>query len=468
MLNLDKTQRDLLWKQLIERIERYLETIDQEPVSQPTTGEEIRQQLAPFDFGEEVAPKDALDFIADLLMRTQVHTSHRSYYGLFNPNPTTVSIAADALVAAFNPQLAAWSHSPAACEIEQHSLRALGSRFGYHPATLAGSFTSGGAEANHTGVLSALVAKFPEFSEHGVAAIEGRPVFYVTRESHHSLVKAARACGLGTTAVREVPLSNDFTMDPRALSDLVSQDRAGGHRPFLVVATMGTTNAGLIDPIDDLVEIAAEENMWLHADAAWGGGAALVPELRPHLGAIERADSITFDAHKWLSVPMGAGIFLTRHTDILRRAFSIHTDYMPTVGSDVIDPFTSSMQWSRRFIGLKVFLSLLVAGWEGYAQAIRHQTEMGEVLRRKLTDHGWQVVNRTPLPTVCWTDGENADNSLARLEAICSRIVNSGKAWISTTKLGGQVPVLRATITNYRTDESDIERLMATLEAARG
>ena len=467
MLTLPQPSRDLLWRQLIDRIERYIQTIDAEPVSQPTTAAEIRQQLAPFDFGNETSPDEALDFVADLLMSTQVHTSHRSYYGLFNPNPTTMGIAADALVAAFNPQLAAWSHSPAACEIEQHVLRWLGGLFGYDPETVAGSFTSGGAEANHSALLAALMSQFPEFGEHGVAAIEGRPTLYVTGESHHSFVKGARACGLGTAAVRRVAVDDDFIMDPAALAALIQQDRDQGDRPFLVVATMGTTNAGLIDPIDDLLAVTASERLWLHADAAWGGAAALAPELRPHLGSIERADSITVDAHKWLSVTMGAGIFLTRHPEIPRKTFSTSTDYMPVLGDGVIEPYETSMQWSRRFIGLKLFLSLVVAGREGYAQAISHQTEIGNVLRQQLTDHGWRVVNRTPLPTVCWTDGEGTDNSLERLVAICDRVVTSGEAWISTTKLGGQLPVLRATITNYRTEETDIRRLMETLERAR-
>ncbi len=466
-LTLNPDSRRRLWEQLVDTVESYVQNVDRSAVSQPPDADAIRSELAPFDFAQGIDPGPAVDFVADLLQRTQVHTSHRAYYGLFNPNPTTMGIAADTVVAAFNPQLAAWSHNPAACEIEQHTLRAIGARFGYDPATLAGSFTSGGAEANHTGVLSALVATFPEFGEDGVGAIEGRPVFYVTRESHHSFVKAARACGLGTSAVREVPVGERFVMDPAALADSIERDRADGHRPFLVVATMGTTNAGLIDPIDEILQVAEENGLWVHADAAWGGAAALVPKLRPHLGAIDRADSITFDAHKWLSVPMGAGIFLTRHQDIPRRVFSIHADYMPTVDGDGIDPFETSMQWSRRFIGLKVFLSLAVAGWEGYAEAIGRQTDLGDVLRHRLTVSGWRIRNDTPLPTVCWTDGESADNSLERMQAICSRIVNAGDAWISTTILGGEVPVLRATITNYRTNESNIAALIEALDRVR-
>src|SRR5262249_46635935 len=162
------------------------------------------------------------------------------------------------------------------------------------------------------------------------------------------------------------------------------------------VATAGTTSAGAIDPVGDLAEIASREGIWFHVDAAWGGAAALVPELRPALGGIEKADSITFDAHKWLSAPMGAGLYLTRHSNVLPRAFGVATDYMPRDAADleVVDPFMHSMQWSRRFIGLKVFMALLVAGWEGYAEAIRRQVAMGDRLRERLQASGWGVVNR--------------------------------------------------------------------------
>jgi glutamate/tyrosine decarboxylase-like PLP-dependent enzyme len=467
MLTLDQRDRQALWRRLIARIEGYAESIDESPVSRPPDIDALRRQIGEFDFGTPLPAEEAVDFVADLLEETQVHTAHRAYYGLFNPNPTTMGIAGDALTAAFNPQLAAWSHSPAACEIEQHLLREIGSRFGYERAELAGSFTSGGAEANHSGLLCALATTFPAFGDDGVAAIVGRPTLYVTEESHHSFAKAARLCGLGGAAVRRVEVDDRFVMDPVDLSRQVAKDRAAGARPFLVVATMGTTNAGLMDPLDAVREVTQREDLWLHADAAWGGAAALVPELRRHLGEIGRADSITFDAHKWMSVPMGAGVFLTRHDDAPRRTFSIDTDYMPVLGTGVVEPHLTTMQWSRRFIGLKVFLSLAVAGWEGYAEAIRHQTRMGDYLRQRLASEDWRVVNSTPLPTVCWNDERSDDNSIERLTAICRQVVDSGRAWISTTKIAGRLPVLRATITNYRTETADIDRLVDDLETAR-
>jgi glutamate/tyrosine decarboxylase-like PLP-dependent enzyme len=373
-------------------------------------------------------------------------------------------------VAAFNPQLAAWSHSPLAIEIEQHLVRALGARFGYDPAHCDGTFASGGMEANHTAVLTALVQAFPEFSRLGVRALAAQPVLYASAEAHHSLLKAARLCGLGTDAVHVIPVEESLRMDPEALASRIAQDRGQGFAPFLVAATAGTTSAGAIDPLPAIAELAAREKLWLHVDAAWGGAAALVPELRPLLDGIEQADSITFDAHKWLSVPMGAGIYFTRHRDILDRTFRIAETYMPREAAelDVINPFMHSIQWSRRAIGLKVFLSLAVAGWEGYAAAIRHMVAMGGLLREQLEASGWQVVNKTPLPLCCFVDQRHADGrSAAYLHAVAMNVVGSGKAWISTTRLANSMPVLRACITNYRTSADDIAALIGALEEAR-
>jgi glutamate/tyrosine decarboxylase-like PLP-dependent enzyme len=163
---------------------------------------------------------------------------------------------------------------------------------------------------------------------------------------------------------------------------------------------------------------------------------------------------------------MGAGLFLTRHDRILFQACRITTDYMPRDAADfgVTDPFTHSLQWSRRFIGLKVFLSLAVAGWEGYAEAIRHQTAMGDLLRAELQKDDWEIVNRTALPVVCFRDEKS---NFGKTEKFLSRLANEavagGKVWISLTRLDAETPVLRACITNYRTEESDVKFLVELL-----
>jgi len=469
-LMLDAQTRAELWRKLVEAIEAYATKLESSRVTPPLDPATLRASLSRFDFSAPVDACEALDFLVEGLWKFQTHTPHPRYYGLFNPAPTTMGIAGDALAAAFNPQLAAWSHSPLAIEIEQHLVRAFGARFGYDPAHTDGVFASGGMEANHTAVLTALVQKFPEFARRGLRALAAQPVLYVSTEAHHSLLKAARMCGLGTDAVRQIRVGADLCMDPDALASQIIRDHGQGFEPFLVTATAGTTSAGAIDPLPAIAEIAAREKLWFHVDAAWGGAAALVPELRPLLDGIERADSIIFDAHKWLSVPMGAGIYITRNTDILDRTFRIAQTYMPreAAGLDVVDPYMHSMQWSRRAIGLKVFLSLAVAGWEGYATAICQMVAIGVILRAELAAAGWESVNKTPLPVCCFVDQRHPEGrSEAYLHKIAMHVVASGKAWISTTRLAGSVPVLRACITNYRTQTADIEALIAVLDEAR-
>ncbi len=465
---LEERTRVELWRRVTDAIEAYAIKVDARRVTPELDPVKIRSLLKPFDFSKPFDPLEAANFIIEALWQYQTHTPHPRYYGLFNPAPTTMGIAADALVAAFNPQLAAWSHSPLAIEVERHMIRAFGGRFGFQETD--GVFASGGAEANHTALLTALARTFPEFRDRGLRALAAQPVLYISAEGHHSFHKAARLAGLGTDAVREIPVNDQLQIDHEALRSQLERDRREGFAPFMVIGTAGATNSGAIDPLRALAEIAEREKLWFHVDAAWGGAAALVPELRGLLAGVERADSITFDAHKWLSVPMGAGIYLTRHMDVLAKTFRVAAPYMPreTAGLDVVDPCLNSIQWSRRFIGLKVFLSLLVAGWDGYATAIRHMIAMGDRLRQELRAAGWEVVNKTPLPLVCFVDGKHPEGrSASYLDRIALEIVSSGKAWISTTRIAGSTPVLRACITNYRTEPQDIGALIEALEWAR-
>src|SRR5579884_321386 len=458
----DPERRSALWRQIADIIEHHAQHVDELRVAPQLDPAAIRAMLEPCDFSRPLSPNEAVALAAVGLTEHQVHTPHPRYYGLYNPAPTTMGIAADALAAAFNPQIAAWSHSPFAAEVERRLVRALGARFGFSETD--GAFASGGAEANHTAVVVALSAAFPEFNAAGLRNLPAQPVLYTSSEAHHSFRKAARMCGIGTDAVREIGVDASLRLRPDELEAAIIADRASGLAPFLIAATAGTTNAGAIDPLPECAAIAHRHGLWLHVDAAWGGAAALVAELRPLLEGIERADSITFDAHKWLSVPMGAGIFVTRHVEAMERAFRVQTTYMPrdAAGLDIVDPHQHTMQWSRRFTGLKVFLSLLVAGWDGYARALRHQTAMGDRLRLELVRSGWRIDNDTPLPVICFSDPGGADP-----HRIAMQVVGSGEAWISTTVLAGGRTVLRACITNYRTTGEDVMALIGALGRAR-
>jgi aromatic-L-amino-acid decarboxylase len=391
-----------------------------------------------------------------------VHTTHPRYFGLFNPTPAFAGVLADALVAAFNPQLAVTSHAPAAVAIERHVLAFLADCLGLEGAT--GSFTSGGAEANLTAVLVALERHFPEATEQGLTSLRAQPSMYVSTEAHHSFVKAARICGLGHSAVRPVPAGADLALDVDAVRSSIERDGAAGDRPFLVVATAGSTAAGVIDPLPELADLCRELRVDLHVDAAWAGAVGLSPRLRPLLDGIDRADSVTVDAHKWLSAPMGAGVFLTPHAHDLTSTFRVVADYMPS--AEASDPYLASAQWSRRLIGLKVFMSLAAAGRAGYAAQIEHDCRLGDRLRERLRHDEWRIVNETALPLVCFVPDDSAGGAIDRLTPIARLVEASGAAWISVAQLGGR-HALRVCITSHRTTESDVDALCDLLASAR-
>jgi glutamate/tyrosine decarboxylase-like PLP-dependent enzyme len=460
MLALDASTRATVWRELVKAVEAATTTDDLSVFGELDVAD-VRAFVERLDFEVPLDPVEAIRFAAEGLSRYAVNIRSPRYFGLFDPAPAAMGVAAEALAAAFNPQLAAWVASPFAIEAECFLIRAFSARFELPAESVEGTFTSGGAEANHTALLTGLARSFPELAERGLRSLPAQPVLYLSDEGHPSLLKAARATGLGQEALRRVPVDARLRLDVDLLRTAIARDKSDGLVPFMVVATAGTTSAGVIDPLAALADVAASENLWLHVDAAWGGAAALVPELRPALEGIERADSITFDPHKLLSVPIGAGLYLTRHSGLLDTTFHVSTSYVPGTGQ-LVDPYTHSLQWSRRFIGLKVLLALAVAGWDGYAAVLRHQVAMGELLRRRLEETDWQVVNETPLPLVCFVDTAGAD-----ADVIVEAVNASRHARIFTATLPPGRRVIRAAITNFRTGPADIDALIEALNRAR-
>jgi glutamate/tyrosine decarboxylase-like PLP-dependent enzyme len=416
------------------------------------TPQEIRGYLASrYDFTTPMALDDVVADVERMLQTWQVQVTHPRYFGLFNPSVTLASIIADTLVAIYNSQLATWRTSPAANEIERHTLAWLTGKFGL-PSNAVASFTNGGAEANLSAVIVALTRTFPDYGEDGLRHLVASPTIYVTGEAHHSFNKIAHITGLGRRAIRTVATDRDLKMDLGDLARRVAEDRRSGFAPFMVIGTVGTTAAGVIDPLPGLARFCRSQQLWFHADAAWGGAAILSPHLRDHLAGIDAADSITCDAHKWFSVPMGAGMFFCRHPEAVDEAFRAETTYMPgKTAGPVRDPFTTTVQWSRRFIGLKLFLALAQHGESGYVEMIEHQARMGDVLRESLKRAGWRVVNSTPLPLVCFT--RDGLVTTAFLAALYERQI----AWMSEVRIGDGAPVLRACVTSFRTTALDIE-----------
>jgi glutamate/tyrosine decarboxylase-like PLP-dependent enzyme len=463
-----REERTALWSEFVRQAELYFEEVESLPVAPALKQSELRALLNGFSFDEPGSRFDVLHRFTEEMKKHQVHTPHPCYFGLFNPAPAFMGILGESIAATLNPQLAAWSHSPLAVETERRLVEAFAQKFGFSAESADGCLTSGGAEANLTALLCALTERWPGVLDSGVQGIAAKPAFYASAESHHSFLKAARTAGLGRGALRIVPVTDTLQMDCDALQRMIKEDLGLGYEPFLIVGTAGTTGAGIVDPLAAISNVSRTNGLWFHADAAWGGAAVLVPELSPILSGIEKADSITFDPHKFLSMPMGTGMFLTRHRDILSRIFSVSTAYMPKEGERlaVVDPYVHSLQWSRRFIGLKLFLTLATVGWNGYGQVLRGQSEMGDLLRERLTANRWSLLNRTSLPVICFTPSDE-EWDMEMHQRVSDAVVESGIAWISTILLGGKKPALRACITNYRTGPEHVETLLAVLSKVR-
>lgn len=466
-LLLDPSTRLAVWDRVTQAIERHLERDEDLPVDPRPDPEAVRAVVRAFDFDAPIDPIEALDWVIDGLSRFQPHQRHGRHFGLFEPAAATMGIAGDALAAAFNPCLATWASSPFGVEVEQHLVRVFGTRFGYDPEAVGGTLTTGASEANLNAVLMALAQRLPELRQRGLRAVSGQPVCYTTAQAHPSVARAAWLSGLGTDAVREVDVDGSLRMDVGALRRAIERDRVGGAIPFLVAVTAGTTGTGVIDPLAEVADVAAEANLWLHVDAAWGGAVALVDRLRPLMTGIERADSIAFDPHKWLSVPMGAGLSLTRHREALRQAFDVRPSFMVGGEDGEVDPHAVSMQWSRRFAGLKVLLILAVAGWEGYATILTEQVELGARLRDGLRDDGWRIVNDTPLPLVCFVDGGDPGRPPADVERVVEEVNATGAARIHVARLAPDRVAARACVTSYQTQAADVDALVDALAWAR-
>ncbi len=452
----------MIWQAFAVQAERFQATLRERPVFPTLDPGSLRRRLAEtYDFGRPVAPERLLEDLGGLLAEGLVHVTHPRYFGLFNPSVRPVCVLADAMAALYNPQLAAWSHAPAACELEHRALAALKDLIGWPAEVGTATFTSGGAESNLSALQCALAWRFPGWDEQGLTALGLRPALYLSADAHHSFVKAARMAGLGTAAVREVPVDAARRLDLDALEARLAEDRAAGWQPFMLVATLGATGTGVLDPVAALRAVADRHGLWLHADAAWGGSALLSPALRPHLDGIAAADSVTWDAHKWMSVPMGAGMYFCRHPETARRAFAISAAYMPPPqdqGAD--DPYSATAQWSRRLIGLKVFMAMAELGLDGFGRLIEAQAGLGRYLRARLAAAGWTLANETALPVVCFhRPGVATSRLLARLH-------QGGKVWVSALALPGGPTVLRACITSYHSTEADVDVLLAELAAA--
>jgi len=420
--------------------------------------EAFRRELASFDFSTTKPLTELLDWSISMLERGLIHLTHPRYFGLFNPAPTFPSQCADRLVAAFNPQVASSASSPAAVALETHVIRSVARRAGF-PAAAGGHFTSGGSEANYTGMLCALTRAHPGFAVDGARAFPGQPVFYVSKECHGSWVKIAQQAGIGRSGARLVATDGRGRLSVSALEAAIAADRAAGCVPFLLVASAGTSNAGMLDPLDECAEVAARHHLWYHVDAAWGGAMIASERLRAVLKGLERADSATIDAHKWFATTMGCGMVLMRDPTALTASFQVSASYMHSHEAS-LDPYMNTVQWSRRFLGLRLFLSLAAAGWAGHAAHIERAVAQTAWIRSELERRGWSIVNDSPFAVL----NVVPPAPLGEAKTVVARVVASGRAWVSLARFEER-DVIRICVTHGETSDADLAILIATLDS---
>jgi glutamate/tyrosine decarboxylase-like PLP-dependent enzyme len=456
----DRHERERLNDWLTHELLRLEERIVAGPVNPTLDIDSLKRELSGFDFGEPRDIDELLAWTIDKMEHGVVHLTHPRYFGLFNPAPVFPSECADRIVSTVNPQLASSATSPAAVAIEAHLIGAVARRAGL-PAHSTGHFTSGGSEANCTALLCALTHMASGFAQHGTRAFSGPPMFYASSECHIAWLKIAHQVGMGRAALRQVATDGRGRMDAGALIAAISEDREQGRVPVMVVSTAGTTGAGAIDPMQACAEIAQDQGLWHHVDAAWGGGVIASDRLRGLLRGIERADSVTIDAHKWFATSMGCGMIITRHRKLLASVFQVSTTFMPSNVAGV-DPYVNTAQWSRRFLGLRLFLSLAAVGWAGYAAHIERSVALMVSLKDRLTELGWTVANDPLLAVLCLEPPSGSRS----VREIVRRVVASGRAWVAPTRFEGR-DVVRICATHGESSDADIDQLVSALETAR-
>jgi len=466
--DLDSATRRRLGYHLIDQIDHFFSSLPDRPVQLPSSQRSFAALNNPLpENGAD--PEQVLDEVFREMVAKGFHVPSANYFGLMNPTPTFIGVMGEALVAALNPQLATVKRSQLASKIEHEAVRWIGERVGW-PGEFNGTFTTGGNEANFSGLALALAAGFPDVIEDGVAAIGGSPVLYASDEAHHSIDKSTGLLGIGRKALRRIAVNENAQMDPRILERTIVSDLRDGKRPFCVVATAGTTNSGAVDDMVAIGEICRKHNLWLHVDGAYGGVAIFSDKHRHLVRGIEQADSITIDPHKWMAVPLAAGVILTRHPEMLERAFAVAAPYMPKAAeAKGIDNSRISTQWTRRMNSMKLWLTLRVHGRKAYEEHIDRQMKLAKSFVGWLStsDH-FELATPQVLPIIAFRlrAGALTSEQLASAHAdIVEEVTRDGQRWISETRVNGR-SVLRMMVISYLTEERHLRGLQEGLTNA--
>ena len=453
--------------QVVDRLAGYFEQIEEKavfPDVEPAALTKLFAEPLPQAPGP---PEKVLRELEEKLLPYCTHVGHPGYMGLITPSPNPTGVLADFICSALNQNIGAYSIGPAAVAMERRTVRWLTDLVGY--GTLAGgNLTSGGMMANFIGVKLGRDAVSGDRAQH--EGVRERWAVYASEERHVAVDKAVDCVGLGREALRPLPTDSEFRVRLDALENAIAEDKKHGIRPMCIVGIFGTTNTGAMDDIRALRTIADREKMWLHVDAAYGGGMLLSREFAAPEHGLELADSITIDPHKWFYAPLDAGAVLVKDERRLTASFGIKPSYL-TDEFDRADEryqyYVHGFEQSRRFRGLKVWMSFKRYGARQIGEWIDNNIRQARHLYELARKHPeFEPATAPPMSAIClrYRGGNLPEPQSKRLHAeVARRVEQSGKFWFSTTELKGKT-WFRVNPVNFRTREEHMEQVMDFLE----
>jgi aromatic-L-amino-acid decarboxylase len=463
---------------LVDGVADHLVTLPSRPVWQPLP-DALREQLLDLPLPEDAATLD--DLVATALRDVLPHAmgnGHPAFFGWVNPPPSLAGVVASLAAAAMNPSVVAGDHADV--HLERAVVRWLAELVGFPHAPGAGLLTSGASAATIVCFAGArgraLAAVGHDVRRDGLA---GAPqlVAYVPAEAHSCVPRALELLGLGSEAMREVPLEGG-RLDAVALRASIAADRANGAVPALLVGSAGTVNAGVIDPLEALAGLAAEEGLWFHVDGAYGAFGVLDPAIADRYRGMERADSLTLDPHKWLGVPVDAGCALVRRPDDLRDAFSLIPPYLRQAAGKPVGTFAEyGLEQTRPFRALKTWATIAARGRAGIAAQVARANELARELATLVEREPELELAAPPETSIVAFRARPAGCPPARLDevnrALPEAVQARGRAFVTGTVFGGR-ETLRACILHPDTGSEHLATLVAevvatarTLAAAR-
>ncbi|MFL6281617.1 MAG: pyridoxal phosphate-dependent decarboxylase family protein [Pyrinomonadaceae bacterium] len=468
------SEHERLGRAAVEIVAAYARTLDDAPVCSTATPEELDALFDEPLPQVGVGPEEVFERFARDVVPHAMNIPSPRYFGLFNPTPLPVAVWADALISALNQNGAAWRNSPSASAVEARVLRWLCELIGYGEGAF-GTLTSGGSEANLVGLKCARDRAIEGARDHGLrsSSTTGKLLVYASEQSHYSFVKSVDILGLGREGLRKIETNSRFHIRTDVLRETIARDISEGHTPVCIAGAAGATSTGVVDPLDELADIAREFGLWFHVDAAYGGALAFSEKHRARLRGIERADSVTIDPHKWMFVPFECGALLVRDGGrVLRDAFDITPEYLSEErgGADVeYDFFRYGQLGTRRAMALKVWMALKTVGVRGYAETVERQIDLVKHLAARFDEsEEFERVGEVETALCCVRfmpkevrerSGEEQDDLQRALQR---RVELSGGAWLATTVLDGR-RALRINVNSFLTERRHVDYLVELL-----